>query len=72
MAPELLDGAANLRESETSLKQIDIYALGLVIWEMATRCTCLYNGKVITMLSFSRLINSYLTKIIDWENFFKS
>lgn len=44
MAPELLDGAANLRESETSLKQIDIYALGLVIWEMATRCTCLYNG----------------------------
>ena len=46
MAPELLDGAANLRESETSLKQIDIYALGLVIWEIATRCTCLYNGKV--------------------------
>ncbi|CAG2222821.1 BMPR2 [Mytilus edulis] len=44
MAPELLDGAANLRESETSLKQIDIYALGLVIWEIATRCTCLYNG----------------------------
>ncbi|KAJ8306946.1 hypothetical protein KUTeg_015030 [Tegillarca granosa] len=44
MAPELLDGAANLRESETSLKQIDIYSLGLVIWEMAVRCTDLYHG----------------------------
>lgn len=44
MAPELLDGAANLRESETSLKQIDIYAFGLVLWELSSRCTCLYNG----------------------------
>ncbi|XP_061181387.1 uncharacterized protein LOC133189957 [Saccostrea echinata] len=44
MAPELLDGAANLRESEASLKQIDVYSLGLVLWELATRCQDLYHS----------------------------
>lgn len=44
MAPEVLDGAVNLHDCEASLKQIDIYALGLVIWEIATRCTDLYHG----------------------------
>lgn len=38
MAPELLEGAVNLRDCETALKQTDIYSLGLVLWEMCTRC----------------------------------
>lgn len=38
MAPEVLEGAVNLRDCETALKQIDIYSLGLVIWELCTRC----------------------------------
>ncbi|XP_011201400.3 uncharacterized protein LOC105224874 isoform X1 [Bactrocera dorsalis] len=42
MAPELLEGAVNLRDCETSLKQMDVYALGLVLWEVATRCTDFY------------------------------
>uniref|UniRef100_A0A1B6E1Y6 receptor protein serine/threonine kinase n=1 Tax=Clastoptera arizonana TaxID=38151 RepID=A0A1B6E1Y6_9HEMI len=42
MAPEVLEGAVNLRDCESSLKQIDVYALGLVLWELATRCTDLY------------------------------
>lgn len=42
MAPEVLEGAVNLRDCESSLKQIDVYALGLVIWELATRCGDLY------------------------------
>lgn len=42
MAPELLEGAVNLRDCETSLKQMDVYALGLVLWEVATRCTDYY------------------------------
>lgn len=44
MAPELLDGAVNLRDCEASLKQIDIYALGLVLWEVSSRCVDLYQG----------------------------
>lgn len=42
MAPEVLEGAVNLRDCETSLKQIDVYSLGLVLWELATRCTDFY------------------------------
>lgn len=38
MAPEVLEGAVNLRDCETALKQIDVYALGLVLWELCTRC----------------------------------
>lgn len=44
MAPEVLEGAVNLRDCETSLKQIDIYALGLVLWEIGYRCHDLYQG----------------------------
>ncbi|XP_067130626.1 bone morphogenetic protein receptor type-2-like [Centruroides vittatus] len=44
MAPEVLEGAVNLRDCESSLKQIDVYALGLVLWEIATRCSDLFQG----------------------------
>lgn len=44
MAPEVLEGAVNLRDCESSLKQIDVYALGLILWELATRCSDLFQG----------------------------
>lgn len=44
MAPEVLDGAVNLRDCESALKQIDIYSLGLIFWEVAFRCSDLYQG----------------------------
>ncbi|XP_076309930.1 kinase protein wishful thinking [Tachypleus tridentatus] len=44
MAPEALEGAVNLRDCESSLKQVDMYALGLILWEIATRCSDLYQG----------------------------
>ena len=47
MAPEVLEGAVNLRDCEASLKQIDVYALGLVLWEIASRCSDLYQGRVL-------------------------
>ena len=37
MAPEALDARVNLRDIE-SFKQIDVYALALVIWEIIRRC----------------------------------
>ncbi|KAF6203955.1 hypothetical protein GE061_002293 [Apolygus lucorum] len=43
MAPEVLEGAVNLRDCESSLKQIDVYALGLVLWELAMRVTDFFN-----------------------------
>lgn len=42
MSPEILEGAVNLRDCETSLKQIDVYSLGLVIWELCMRCNDFY------------------------------
>ena len=45
MAPEVLEGAVNLRDCEASLKQIDVYSLGLVFWEVSSRCTDLYQGQ---------------------------
>lgn len=42
MAPEMLEGAVNLRDCETALKQVDIYSLGLVLWELFARCPEFY------------------------------
>lgn len=42
MAPEMLEGAVNLRDCETALKQVDVYSLGLVLWELFTRCPEFY------------------------------
>lgn len=44
MAPEMLEGAVNLRDCETALKQVDIYSLGLVLWELFTRCREFYSA----------------------------
>lgn len=46
MAPEVLEGSVNLRDCETSLKQIDVYSLGLVLWELASRCSDFYQPQL--------------------------
>lgn len=48
MAPEILEGAVNLRDCETSLKQIDVYSLGLVLWELCMRCEEFYPPDMLT------------------------
>ncbi|KAJ8924460.1 hypothetical protein NQ315_007257 [Exocentrus adspersus] len=45
MAPEVLEGAVNLRDCESALKQIDVYALGLVLWELGSRCADMQNAE---------------------------
>uniref|UniRef100_UPI00358EEFA0 bone morphogenetic protein receptor type-2-like n=1 Tax=Myxine glutinosa TaxID=7769 RepID=UPI00358EEFA0 len=42
MAPEVLEGAVNLCDCESALKQVDVYALGLVYWEIFSRCSDLF------------------------------
>lgn len=44
-APELLSGALDLREYGTALKQVDVYALGLLFWESFRRCHDLFSGR---------------------------
>ena len=44
LAPELLDGSLNVSDLENSLKQVDVYALGLLFWEASRRCRDLYQG----------------------------
>ena len=38
MAPEILNETINMQSFE-SFKQVDVYALGLVLWEICRRCT---------------------------------
>lgn len=37
MAPEVLESRVNLEDLE-SFKQMDVYSMALVMWEMASRC----------------------------------
>lgn len=46
MAPEALEGHINLNDVVAQLKQIDIYALGIVLWEISTRCQDICKGKM--------------------------
>ena len=67
MAPEVLEGAVNLRDCETSLKQIDVYALGLVLWEMAIRVTDFYSRPsdvMPYMLPFEKEVGMYIIKVL--------
>ncbi|XP_055011350.1 bone morphogenetic protein receptor type-2-like [Boleophthalmus pectinirostris] len=45
LAPELLAGALDLHEYGTALKQVDVYALGLLFWEAFRRCHDLFPGR---------------------------
>ncbi|XP_069388744.1 bone morphogenetic protein receptor type-2-like isoform X2 [Paralichthys olivaceus] len=45
MAPEVLGGALNLRDCESALKQVDVYALGLLYWESFRRCSDLFSAE---------------------------
>ncbi|XP_029385777.1 bone morphogenetic protein receptor type-2-like isoform X2 [Echeneis naucrates] len=47
MAPEVLGGALNLRDCESALKQVDVYALGLLYWESFRRCSDLFLGEAV-------------------------
>ncbi|XP_078726865.1 bone morphogenetic protein receptor type-2 isoform X1 [Lampetra fluviatilis] len=48
MAPEVLEGAVNLHDCESALKQVDVYSLGLIYWEIYMRCSDLFPGESIS------------------------
>lgn len=44
MAPEVLESRVNLEDLE-SFKQMDVYSMSLVLWEMASRCDAIGGKK---------------------------
>ncbi|XP_005165892.1 bone morphogenetic protein receptor type-2a isoform X1 [Danio rerio] len=63
MAPEVLEGAVNLRDCESALKQVDVYALGLVYWETFMRCADLFPGETVPafQLAFQAEVGNHPT-----------
>jgi activin receptor type-1 len=54
MAPELFDNSAR-KEHFDAYKQGDIYAFGLVLWEIARRC--ISNGMIVSLPFYVLLKN---------------
>lgn len=50
MAPEVLEGAINFQRD--SFLRIDMYAFGLVLWELASRCTAADGKSTSTLVKF--------------------
>lgn len=70
MAPEVLDETINMKHFD-SFKCADIYALGLVYWEIARRCNsggnqllCLFHLKMVS-LGFECWIKAVSLKCIE-------
>lgn len=59
MAPEVLEGAINF--SRDSFLRIDMYACGLVLWEIASRCTALEGPIPEYMLPFEEEVGQHPT-----------
>lgn len=58
MAPEILEGSVNLSNT-WCLLQGDIYALGLLLWEIWMRCSDLFEGKKNSFIScLSKVLSS--------------
>ena len=57
LAPEVLDHALNQQHGEVSLKQVDVYAMGLVFWELSRRCRDLYQVGRYEMIIVDSYIN---------------
>ena len=53
MAPEVLEETINTQHFE-SFKRADVYAFGLVLWEITRRCTAGTRLSSLTLLSFNK------------------
>ncbi|ESN96309.1 hypothetical protein HELRODRAFT_107474 [Helobdella robusta] len=67
MSPEVLDGAVNLFDCKMSLTQVDVYAMGLVLWEMASRCADLYKDEL-NIPAYKMAFEEELGRRVTFEN----
>ncbi|XP_061664645.1 anti-Muellerian hormone type-2 receptor-like [Syngnathoides biaculeatus] len=65
ISPEILEGSVNLRSWWWCLHG-DVYALGLVLWEICMRCSDLFEGAIVPkhLLPYERELEGLLT----WES----
>lgn len=61
MAPEVLDDSINMKHFE-SFKRADIYAMGLVFWEIASRCSM---GGEDQMRTVGAVVHSLTERVVD-------
>lgn len=55
MAPEVLESRVNLEDLE-SFKQMDVYSMALVLWEIASRCEAIGGKMVSQSTHFIKLV----------------
>lgn len=60
MSPEALDASVSLQDPE-SFKQIDMYALALVLWEIASRCPANDGGMINKIEAIKNLVTDCST-----------
>ena len=66
MAPEVLEGAISFHQE--SFLRIDVYAFGLVLWEIASRCdipgskSCMSQTLLLLILEALCQVNSFISK----------
>lgn len=64
MAPEVLEGAINFQRD--AFLRIDMYAMGLVLWELASRCTA-SDGKPNVWFQSKYNLNLYTHEAVNWQ-----
>lgn len=58
MAPEVLESRVNLEDLE-AFKQMDVYSMSLVLWEMASRCEAI-GGRSFSMFVYRQTVGPYV------------
>ena len=66
MAPEVLDDSINMKHFE-SFKRADIYAMGLVFWEIASRCSMGGQDEMREEGGLIRMIRRLTDELREWS-----
>lgn len=61
MAPEVLESRVNLEDLE-AFKQMDVYSMALVLWEMASRCDAIGGKRFSVYESRKQVGNLYIVE----------
>ncbi|XP_035703843.1 activin receptor type-2A isoform X2 [Folsomia candida] len=58
LAPELLEGAVNLKDCENALKQADVYSMSLILWEVANSCRDLRISETVDSIEINNMLHA--------------